>query len=262
MFDWFRKRERPPRPAAENPGRGHTVSVSFSNAQRAWEETDDLAISLAGTLNALGHKATARGDWVELESGFCLVPQVVSVEPTDNAGVKTSTTIQTSHPVLIPNGIFEFQHSSGAGVSDSFAMGFKNWAELDLPVFLDALREEAATCMVAKLEADRRIVFGPTIQMAQEPEAVPGQDDFCPCCLLTKSLGDSNDIVKEDRFLGIRLFASRDEKGHVEADFRVNGVEFPEGTAGLARYAQTWPQRGFEYRKQYVCVQTRAPVDS
>jgi hypothetical protein len=256
MFDWFSK--RPPRPAAENPGRGHIVRVAFSNAQRSWEETDDLAASLAGALNALGHNSTVKGDWVELEGGFWLLPQVVSVEPTDNAGVKTSSTIQTSHATLFPDGIFEYQHSSGAGVSDSFAMGFKNWAELDLPVFLDALRDEAATCMVAKMEPDRRIVFGPTIQMAQIPEAVPGQDDFCPCCLLTKSLGASNGLVKDNRFLGIRLFASRNEEGLVETDFRVNGVDHPEGAAALARYAQTWPQRGFEYRKQYVCIQTRA----
>jgi hypothetical protein len=39
-------------------------------------------------------------------------------------------------------------------------------------------------------------------------------------------------------------------------------VDYPQGAAGLVRYAQTWPQRGFEYRKQYVCIQTRAPSAS
>ena len=47
-------------------------------------------------------------------------------------------------------------------------------------------------------------------------------------------------------------------EGRIEADCRVNGVDRPEGAAALVRYAQTWPDRGFEYRKQYVCIQTRA----
>jgi len=49
---------------------------------------------------------------------------------------------------------------------------------------------------------------------------------------------------------------SRDTEGHIEADCRVNGVDRPEGAAALMRYAKTWPDRGFEYRKQYVGIQT------
>ena len=49
---------------------------------------------------------------------------------------------RSSHAALVPGGVFEFQHSSGTDMRDSFAKGFKSWAELDLPVFLDALRAE------------------------------------------------------------------------------------------------------------------------
>ena len=145
-------------------------------------------------------------DWVELEGGFSLVPQVVSVEPMDNAGVKTVTTIQTSHAALVPGGFFEYQHSSGTDVRDSFAKGFKSWAELDLPVFLDALRAKPATCMVMEmatgsesksvLPQDRRLVFGPPVQMAQRPEPAPAEHDFCPCCLFTNSIDAFEDLVK------------------------------------------------------------------
>jgi hypothetical protein len=259
MFDWLRNRDRPPPPAAENPGRGHTVLVTLKNARKTWQETDDLAVSLATSLNALGHKTVINRDWVKLESGLSLVPQVVHVEPTDDSGVKTSTTIQISHATLLPKGIFEYQISTSTDLRDSLAKGFKNWAEFDLPVFLDALRAEALTCMVAKMEPDRRIVFGPTAQMAEQPEAVPGQDDFCPCCLFTKSIEAFNDLVKDNAFYGVHLFAWRNADGHIEADCRVNGVDSPEGVAALARYARTWPDRGLEYRKQYVCIQTRAP---
>jgi hypothetical protein len=259
MFSWFRRPDRPPPPAAENPGRGHTVLVAFKNAQKSWEETDDLAASLAATLNALGHKATVKRDRVELESGFSLLPQVVSVEPLENAGVNTVTTIQASHATLIPRGVFEYQHASGNDLRSAFAQGFKGWAELDLPVFLDALSASAATCMVAAMEPDRRLVFGPPVQMAQKNGPIRGEHDFCPCCLFTKNADAFDELLRDQSFHGIRFFVSRDAQGHIEADCRVNGVERPAAAAALMRYAKGWPDRGVEYRKQYVCIQTREP---
>jgi len=257
MFSWFRRPDRPPSPAAENPGRGHTVRVAFHNAKKSWEETDDLAASLAATLNALGQKATVKRDWVELESGFALLPQVVSVDPMDDTGVNTTTTIQVTHPSLVPGGVFEYQRSSGTDIHDSFAKGFKDWAEYDLPVFLDAQRDKATLCMFAEMQPDRRLVFGPPVHMAQKAGAAPSEHDFCPCCLITKNIGAFENLVSDGKFHGIRLFVSRDAQGHVEADCRVNGVDWPEGTKALMRYAQSWPDRGSEYRRQYVCIQTR-----
>jgi hypothetical protein len=259
MFSWFRKDLMSPRPAAENPGRGHTVLVNFRNKEKAWEETDDLVTSLATTLNALGHKASAKRDRVDLESGFTLLPQVVNVEPLENAGVNTVTTIQTSHVTLIPRGVFEFQHSSGTDIRDSFAKGFKSWAEQDLPVFLDALRKDATTCMVATMEPNRRLIFGPPIQMAQKTAPIRGDHDFCPCCLFTKNADAFQDLLRGESFHGIRMFVTRDAEGLIEADCRVNGVDRPAGAEALKRYAQSWPDRGVEYRKQYVCIQTLEP---
>jgi len=267
MFSWLRKSPRPPRPAPENPGRGHIVRAAFNKAQKTWEETDDLAASLAATLKALGHEATAKGDWVEFGE-FSLLPQVVNVEPMESSGVKTQSTIQVTHASLIPGGLFEYQHSSGTDIRDSFAKGFKSWADHDLPVFLDAQRARAVTCMVMEMKPggetqsvlppDRRVVFGPTLQMAQNPEVIRGEHDFCPCCLFTNSIGAFDDLLRATGFYGIRLFVSRDDEGVIQTDCRVNGVDRPAGAAALAGYAKTWPDRGFEYRKQYVCIQTRA----
>jgi len=258
MFSWLRKSPWPPSPARENPGRGHTVLVTLENPQKAWEESCDLATSLAATLNALGHEAQSKGSWVQL-GGFSLMPRVVNVEPMDSTGVMTSSTIQIAHASLAPGGLFEFQRASGTDVSDSFSNGFKSWAEIDLPVFLDALRASPAVCMVMTPGQEfRRIILGPPLQMAQNPEAIRGDHEFCPCCLFTNSIGAFEGLVRESHFYGIRLFVSRDTEGIIEAECRVNGVDLPTGAAALANYAKTWPDRGFEYRKQYVCIQTRA----
>ena len=245
------------------------MRVAFANAQKRWEETDDLVTSLAATLNSLGHPASPRHEWLELESGFSLLPQIVKVEPIHEGGVNTVTTIQIAHPSLVPDGVFDFQHASGKDLRASLAAGFKSFAEFDLPVFLDALRETAKDCtymiMSPDREAessatpDRRLVLGPPLQMVQRTARVAGEHDFCPCCLFTNSLPAFDDLVKDRGFYAIRLFVVRDAAGDIEADCRVNGIDRPSGAEALVKYAQSWPDRGLEYRQQYVCIQTRSP---
>jgi len=267
MISWFRKFRRPPRPAKENPGRGHNVRVDFSNAQRKWEESVDLANLLATTLKGTGYKAVCIDDAVELDD-FLLLPQVVSVEPMENSGVKTSTTIHVAHASLPRGGVFEYQSSSGTDLQESFVTGFKGWADLDLPVFLDSLQARATLCMVAEaqpgsepsapLPKDRRVLFGPPSQMVQNTAPVADDHEFCPCCLFTRSIGAFDELLRGEDFYGVRLFVSRDTQGVIRADCRVNGVEHSAGAEALIRYAQSWPDRGYEYRKQYVGIQTRA----
>jgi hypothetical protein len=242
------------------------VRVAFTRSQKRWEETDDLVTSLAAALSSLGHTASVKPDWVELEAGFSLLPQVVEVEPVEDGGVKTVTTIQISHPSLVPGGVFEYQHASGKDLRESLAAGFKSFAELDLPVFLEALREKAEDCMFMVMSsgreaesppaADRRLVFGPPLQMVQRAAPSSKEHDFCPCCLFTNSLPAFDDLVKDGAFHAIRLFVMRNAAGEIEADCRVDGLDRPSGAEALVKYATTWPDRGLEYRKQYVCIQT------
>jgi hypothetical protein len=242
------------------------VRVTFNQAQKRWEEADDLVTSLAAALSSLGHAASVKPDWVELEAGYSLLPQVVEVEPLEDGGVKTVTTIQISHPSLVPGGVFEYQHSSGKDLRESFATGFKSFVELDLPVFHDALRETAKDCTFMVMSsgreaglppaADRRLVFGPPLQMVQHVAPASVEHDFCPCCLFTNSLPAFDDLVNDGAFHAIRLFVMRSEAGEIEADCRVNGLDRPSGAEALVKYAQSWPDRGLEYRKQYVCIQT------
>jgi hypothetical protein len=65
--------------------------------------------------------------------------------------------------------------------------------------------------------------------------------------------------MKTEGFFGIRLLASRDDDGLIEADFRINGEEWEPGKEALCAYAATWSPAGLEMRKQYVVVQTLEP---
>ena len=94
--------------------------------------------------------------------------------------------------------------------------------------------------------------------MVENPERASGQAEhpFCPCCLLTNTFETFEPLIESDRFFAIRLLAMRNGDGSARADCRVNGEDWEAGQQALCDYAGTWPDAGFEVRKQYVVVQT------
>lgn len=247
---------------------GPVVRMAFANAQRSWEEEEHLVGLLASVLTNSGHASRSREEWIELGDGFTLRPQVVTVQPVEPNGVQTVTTVEVAHPRLIPQGVFEFQHSGGDNIREAFIKGFQGWAQVDLPVFLDADLEKPKNSLLmdfeigrAKVElaCNRRVILGPTQHLARQPLATDGKDEhpFCPCCLFTSGVDAFRELIARDTFYGIRLFAMRNADGSVQADCRVNGVDWPAGVAALVKYAQSWPDRGFEFRKQYAVIRSR-----
>jgi hypothetical protein len=247
------------------------MRVAFSNANRSWEESADLTTLLAEALTSLAHKFTSRGEWLELPNGLLLVPHVVKVTPNDDgAKMQTISTVQVSHPKWIPGGVFEYQHSWGPDVRQSFLTGFTQWAQVDLPVFFHAAGSDTKACQTIRMApgregdslipANRRVILGPTSHLVNQPATEAEEHGFCPCCLFTNSANAFKDLIRRDEFFGVRLFAWRSADGAtIEADCRVNGVDFPAAVEGLKRYASSWPMRGLEFRKQYVAMQTMPP---
>lgn len=205
--------------------------------------------------------------WLKLDSGFVLQPQLVSLNMLENGGVQTISTIEISHDELISKGVFEYQHSTGDDLANSIVNGFKGWIDLDLVVFIDALSQNLENCTSLEMEFpetetrkvhNRRVVLGSpsylvTDKTVQENEEHP----FCPCCLFTNSFDAFQGLLESEEFYGVRMFAMRNEEGLVEADCRVNGEDWELGKMALIKYAKTWPNLGFECRKQYVCIQSR-----
>lgn len=56
---------------------------------------------------------------------------------------------------------------------------------------------------------------------------------------------------------GIRFYAARNHEDQVTADCRVNGEDYPAGQEALLLYGKSWPEAGFEYRKQYILLLER-----
>jgi hypothetical protein len=270
MFGFFKKKPAPPTCPA-NPGIGIKATVAFANSDRTWTEEVNL-IDLAETVFEIhGYTVANHTTWLEhAESGFSLLPQLVEFQPLEKGGVRTATTMQTSHPTLSPSGVFEFQHSTGDTMADSISKGFDQWVQTDFVALLAALQPKPASCttMVMSFPAKdgnperiRRAVLGPVAHFMQNPpregEVAPSEEHpFCACCLLTRSFEAFKDLIEGDEFNCLRLFAARDTEGIAQADCRVNGENWEKGAQSLREYAKTWPAAGYEFRKQYVVLQT------
>lgn len=264
MANWFRSKTAKPSISKTNPGDGSTFKIGVANGQKTWEEKVDLVISLSGVLQSQKIEHKTREGWLELESGFTLQPQIVSIEPLENGSVQSTTTIEVGHQKLIPHGLYEYQHATGDNPIDAVSQGFRYWIDTDLIVLLDSLNKELIHCNPLKktfhdpkLGAyERRIVLGPTAHFVTNTADLENNEHpFCPCCLFMNSAEAFGRHLESKEFFGVRLFGMREDDGSIDADCRINGEDFAPGREALIKYVKTWPDRGFEFRKQYVCIQ-------
>ena len=266
----------PPQLCKSNPGISVGGKVAFTSGARSWTEEFDTVTLAASALQQQGYAVRAEKTWlVHPDSGFILLPQLVELQPLTNGGVRTVTTIQTNHPRVAPEGLFEYQHSTGDDSPNSIRSGFDQWAQVDFPPLLDALRAKPETCTMLKMEfpasegkpaRTRRAILGPVMHFVAAPPANAQENacasggaagdphPFCPCCLLTRSFKAFQEFVQGDGFYGLRLFAARGDDGVAQADCRVNGDDWEQGAQALRDYVSTWPEAGFEFRKQYVVL--------
>jgi hypothetical protein len=272
MFNWFRKRP-PEQPAPEehprfrNPGQ-----IAFAKGTHTWTEDYDVVVALASLLEEAGHRVVRDGPALRMEGpGYRLIPELRGFQPLDEGGSSTMTTIQVSHPELFPHGVFEYQHARGNTVQESVLAGMRGWLESDLPVFLDLLKESPENCTVVEMtlpptsergELKRRVLLGPVGYhaegLANAEDWKPGGEEhppFCACCLFSNTAEALQPQIESDAFVAIRFFGMR--HGEIGADCRINGHDFEPGKEAIRVYVATWPQRGFEFRKQFAVIHTR-----
>jgi Family of unknown function (DUF6348) len=200
--------------------------------------------------------------------GLVVSPRVLSAQPSVNQGVRSLSIVRVRHADVFPTPIFEFQHGVGDDLGAALKTGLDGWAQLDWPVLADATRATPEHCAVMLLEFpakdgraahQRRVLLGPPARYGDGstgPSEAAEEHPFCPCCLLTNGFEAFKPLLEQEQTLGLRLYAARDASGAPLADCRVNGEDFAPGKAALVAYAATWARRGFEFRKQYVIMQS------
>jgi len=225
-----------------------------------------LTLALFEVLTAEAIKLTWQDNYLALEGGLLLAVERVETVTLAEDKFRTCTRIYASHASYFPQGLSEYQHAMGATESEAILEGLRTWARMDLLVLQDATREQPLNCTVIEMNTSaetaesgsfRQVILGPVAHLASLPPPKKKEEHpFCPCCLFTESMPAFHDLLQTSDFLGIRLFASRDNEGKLAADCRVNGEDFVPAVEHLKQYAEKWPQRGLEFRKQYVVVRT------
>jgi len=251
-----------------NRGLGVEGKLELTQGNHTWVEEINLVNVVEEVLAKHGHSVTKEKTClVHADSGYTLSPQLVDVQLLKKGGMRTVTSIQMNHPRLCPAGVFEYQHSTGDTVPDTIANGIDLWVQTDFVPLLDATRPNPETCatMVMRFSAKegkpqriRRAILGPVAHSREIAPRQQGNEEhpFCQCCLLTNSFEAFRDLLEEDGFYCLRLFAARDFEQNAQADCRVNGEDWEKGAEALRQYVRTWPDAGYEFRKQYVVLQS------
>ncbi|MFZ3003430.1 MAG: DUF6348 family protein [Undibacterium umbellatum] len=226
----------------------------------------ELTLALFEVLTAEAIKLKWQDNYLALDDGLLLAVERVETVVLSEDKCRTCTRIYASHAEYFPQGLSEYQHAMGTTESEAVLEGLRTWAKMDLLVLQDATREQPVNCTVIEMNTSaeaaenssfRQVILGPVAHLASLPAPKKKEEHpFCPCCLFTESMPVFHDLLQTSDFIGIRLFASRDNEGTLAADCRVNGEDFVPAVAHLKQYADKWPQRGLEFRKQYVVVRT------
>ena len=229
---------------------------------KAWAG-EPLVLLLQQVLAQEHQPAELHAGLVVLPDGIRLQAEFIEAVELGPSHFKTFTRIRATHPQAFPEGLFEFQHAAGASVEASLADGLRTWVRLDLLTLQDALRDEPRHCTVIDLPASqapagarRQVLLGPVGHLVAHPDPLTTPTPFDAGGLFEQCRAVFDELLRSDRFLGIRLFASRDAHGVAGADCRVNGEPFAPGAQCLQREVQAWPAQGLEFRKQYLVVRT------
>ncbi|TGQ54043.1 hypothetical protein EN855_035350, partial [Mesorhizobium sp. M1C.F.Ca.ET.212.01.1.1] len=107
--------------------------------------------------------------------------------------------IESQHPVLFADGLFEYQHANGTDEQASLLSGFQAWVRVDLATLQTAIGAEDAQGLPMMgltypagddgQELERTVVLGPLAHYREhEMDTGPRSEDdhgSCPCCLFT-----------------------------------------------------------------------------
>jgi hypothetical protein len=102
----------------------------------------------------------------------------------------------------------------------------------------------------------RRVIFGP-VQLTARTELLPTSEDhgsMCPCCFFTGTIEAFQPMLDDGKFHAVRFFGMRQDD-EAQADCRINGLDYDHGKYAIVKYVNSWPDIGFEMRKQYAVIQ-------
>ena len=209
--------------------------------------------------------------WIYVkDNGYYLFPLLINFSHDNDNGFKIFATIQIHHKEIFPDGIFEYIYpqKQATNLADGLFDLFNTWVDLDWETLDDCLKLKNSKYMSMEIELEdvvKHVFYGPVLSYPNvdveklkvkgiDPD--PYIDEFCPCCLFTNSMEAFDAQIKDtEKNYAVRLFATKNVNGEVEADCRINGEEYPQAEEYLKKYASTWKECDIiKIRKQYIII--------
>jgi hypothetical protein len=208
--------------------------------------------------SAVQRWTSTREDWPELAPDLDFAVRLLGSGPGEHGGVAARLAVAAHAPRVSAAPILEFANGVGGTLDEALDNAIASWCATDLPVFADALREDPAECrLMTKDQADGspvRIVLGPLRYWSAE-----GAAPCCDVCLFTALLKSDPALFDAREPTAIKAFVTRDAKGAVCADLRVNALDSERHRAAMEDWARSWDGAGFAARKQFMLVGAPAP---
>ncbi len=224
---------------------------------------------LAQVLGQSRLDARCTGDAVLLPSGLRLEAALLEARLLEDGRVATVTRVVAFHDALFADGLPELQRAIGADTAQAMAQGFSAWVQGARVALEDAVRTAVRDCplLAVKVSAPGggaptvyQAILGPVLCVGPGPAQPAEDDELCPACMTTRVQDALRGHLRAGGYTGLSLVAGRDARGALAADCRVNGEPFSEGVERLVAYARSWPERGFEFRQQYVILRAAPAV--
>lgn len=268
-MNWFSKltslgQKRP----AQQLESEQTQRLAFDQIWQATQHAADLASSFSLALDAAGIRHQREPQHLSLANGLLIKLQAHESQQINPQKWRISVRIQVRHPSTFVNILGDYQHALGANEAAALVEAWQQWLTQDYPVLDDLTKTQPESCTLIDLstQADsavtqtsnlkRQVLLGPVAHLKSKETEIVEEHPFCPCCLFTASLQSLHELLQESTCYGIRFFVARDASGKISLDCRVNGEPFAAAQPLLEEYAASWPDRGLEFRKQFIVIRS------
>lgn len=175
----------------------------------------------------------------------------------------TCVKISISHPSLLPNGLHELAIGMGDSEDTRLASAANSWMQSDFPVVHSYLCPTQTDLGVKRMELVSQtgheqlgwnVLLGPLMIMGEGVEMIEDNEHE----LFIELMNEITTALHSPQVIYLKCFVSKLPDGTVDADCRLLGEDWIEGTNKLLYFAERLNTHGnLHWRKQFMIIYPR-----
>lgn len=235
LFDFFKKKQAPT-PVAPEPEIDANVY---------------LIAALYHKLDKMGYKVEKHPQYLSLiVNGDLEIAGMIIDEPNNHPSIIHAMFV-TIHPVYFPEGIEEHLAGLGSTIEEKVETALVNYIQSIFLTIMDSLSDSHVPELdFMTMTGDQMVLWHPKIgDLMTQEQWMPIEGEP-----LYEVIGEKvKKNLTGNKLNWIKLFAAKQPDGSVIAECILNNVPWPEGTAAIGAYAESWDTGGrFKTMKQFI----------